>query len=185
MRIVRINLLPATHRPARPLGISQYLVAAGVFAAVFSGTVYYTGLARLRDAALADTTAQELRLAQVRAGLEEAESLTQREAAVAAAEQELDGLEGRPWSPLLLAMADLTPAGMSWEVVSAAPDEVQVKGAVGSLADLAQFVTGLSASGHAHRIDVHDYAEPPVSGRFRFHLTMRLGEEGQDAGQPE
>lgn len=182
MKVIRINLMPASRRPSRAPGRIQYLAAAGTLVAVVSGTLYYRGVVAHRADLLADATAKEVRLSEVRARLEEAERVREREEKAAQSERELKNLQGRAWSPVLLEMADLTPDGMTWELLLAGPEGLELKGSTRGMPEVAQFVTAVSASAYVERVDFHEYVEVAPAQRYTFHLTVRLrGEEGEHA----
>lgn len=144
-----------------------------MFGLVFGGTVYYWGLAR-ESARLADRLPElEQEHGQVKAGLQRAAKLKEREEAAARVESAMRRFRGRTWWPVLLEFQELTPPGLTWEAVEGDTDRFRLRGWAGSMAGVAQFVTGLSGSGKVTGVDVHQVRQNQ-EGRFELELTVRL-----------
>lgn len=140
---IRINLLPRSYQPPKPVGAKEAMIAAAVGLTLFGGGAYYvsawTGIGRMEQE-IQTKTAQ---VQQVDLKLADAASIKQREAKVAEAEGDLKALVGRDWSPLLESLAEMTPQHMTWSELKVVGEQITLKGNARGLIDLAQLFGGI------------------------------------------
>lgn len=140
---IRINLLPRSYQPPKPVGAKEAMIAAAVGLTIFGGGAYYvsawTGIGRMEQE-IQTKTAQ---VQQVELKLADAASIKQREAKVAEAEGDLKALVGRDWSPLLESLAEMTPQHMTWSELKVVGEQISLKGNARGLIDLAQLFGGI------------------------------------------
>lgn len=140
---IRINLLPRSYQPPKPIGVKEAIIAAAVGLTVLGGGAYYvsawTGLGRTEQE-IQTKTAQ---VQQVELKLADAASIKQREAKVSTAEGDLKALMGRDWSPLLETLAEMTPQHLTWSELKVVGDQMSLKGNARGLIDLAQLFGGV------------------------------------------
>lgn len=140
---IRINLLPRSYQPPKPVGGREVIVAAAVGLTLFGGGAFYvstwSGIGRLEQ----EIQTKSAQYQQVEQKLAEAASIKQREAKVAEAEGDMKALMGRDWSPLLENLAEMTPQNMTWTELSVLGNGVTLKGNARGLIDLAQLFGGL------------------------------------------
>lgn len=140
---IRINLLPKSYQPPKPLGAKEMMIAAAVGLVLFGGGAYYvsawTGLGKMEQ----QITTKGSQLQQVQLKLADASAVKQREQKVSAAEGDLKALMGRDWSPLLESLAEMTPQNLTWTELKAGEERVSLKGNARGLMDLAQLFGGV------------------------------------------
>ncbi|HLO03087.1 MAG TPA: hypothetical protein VK191_08270 [Symbiobacteriaceae bacterium] len=140
---IRINLLPRSYQPPKPVGAREAMIAAAVGLTLFGGGAYYvsawTGIGRMEQ----EIQTKNAQVQQVELKLADAASIKQREAKVTGAEGDLKALVGRDWSPLLENLAEMTPQHMTWSELKVVGEQVTLKGNARGLIDLAQLFGGM------------------------------------------
>ncbi len=178
MNTPQINLLPADYRPARRLGMPQFVAAGVLFCLISGGALYYGGLVQEQMKLGTRLPALQMENEQVKAELGRATRLKEREDKAAQVEESFRRLKGRLWWPILLDFQDATPAGLSWETVEGGADQIRLQGQANGMNDVAGLVTGLAGSSRVEGVDMHQ-AVQGENGRFVLDLTVRLvPEEG-------
>lgn len=182
MTTPQINLLPSDYRPPKSGVLLPHYVAAGavVAALLLGGGAYYWSLAAERSMLAARLPDLEQEQAQVKTALQRAAHLKEREDKAGQVEASMQGLRGRVWWPVLLSFQELTPTGLTWEVVEGDSNRVRLKGRAANMAEVAQFVTGLAGSSLVEGVDLRQ-ARLNDKGRFDLELTVRLVPEGGKA----
>lgn len=140
---IRINLLPRSYQPPKPVGAKEAMIAAAVGLTLLGGGAYYvsawTSLGRMEQ----EIQTKNAQVQQVELKLADAASIKQREAKVAEAEGDLKALMGRDWSPLLESLAEMTPQHMTWSELKVVGEQITLKGNARGLIDLAQLFGGV------------------------------------------
>jgi hypothetical protein len=140
---IRINLLPKSYQPPKPVGAREMMIAAAVGLTLFGGGAFYvsawTGLGRTEQ----EIQTKNAQYQQVQLKLADAASIKQREAKVAAAEADLKALMGRDWSLLLENLAEMTPQHLTWTDLKVGEDKIALKGNARGMIDLAQLFGGI------------------------------------------
>lgn len=140
---VRINFLPRSYQPPKQLGVKEWAVVAAAAVGVVAATVFYmsafAGANRLEGQVTVDTAEHQ----RVKVLLGQATEIRTREEQVAQSERELRSLVGRPWSGVVLTLADLTPQHVSWQDLTVEGHQIILKASSRGLVDVAQLFGGL------------------------------------------
>lgn len=170
---VRINFLPKTYQPPKQLGPKEWTIAAGVAAGVVATSVFYMSTfataARLENQVKAAAAKHQ----QVKADLALAAEIRAREEKVAQAEKDLRSLVGRPWSTILLTLADLTPQQVTWHSLTVQDSQITLKATGRGLVDVAQLFGGLVDHSQVEQVSLRYVNEQGVPVK----ITVKAGEK--------